>query len=363
MNNSRSKNQDTGLTLSDATQFSRKALLVIGIVIVTYTVLRMFFIAAVNYYQAMNPPPPPPPTVGFGRLPIIIFPEQDEKVWPKEFVLETARNRLPEFPDRAKVFSMQMPAPSLLADERARNLASRYGFNDQPEMLSPTHYRWIKYQPLEAIFEVNLVNFNFSLRTDYQTRSELLTSREVPDKHDAVQAVRSFLRKSDSLPEDIATASGDISYKRTLAGELMPAVSLSDANFVQVDIDRTPIDGDLRMFSPKGQQGIVSAVVTGVLRGDEQIVQMEYYHQKVEYSLFHTYPLKPIAQAWAELQANQGFVASGEALEEAVIREVTLGYFDSFEDQPFLQPVYVFSGDDDFMAYVSAIDSSYVVIQ
>ncbi|KUK79308.1 MAG: hypothetical protein XD95_0478 [Microgenomates bacterium 39_7] len=353
--------QSTGFTLSDATDFGRKALVGLGIGVVTYLVLRMLFITVANYYKAMNPPPPPPPTVGFGRLPSLVFPEKEEVVWPEKMSLETARNRLPQFGDRAKVFAMEVPTPNLLGDSKARNIAARYGFTSQPEILDANNYRWIKYQPIEYIFEINLINYNFTLRSDYNTRPELITSESLPEKHNAVQTVKSYLRKNEFLPQDIATASGEVSYMRVLAGELFPAVSLSDSDFIQVDINRVPIEGELKMFTPQSNSGIVSAVITGGLQGDDGILQMHYYHQKIIYEDFHTYPLKPIEQAWNELRNGKGYIASGEDVKEAVIREVELGYFDSFIDQPYLQPIYVFSGDDDFVAYVHAIDSSYVI--
>lgn len=356
-------NESTGFTLSDATDFGRKALLALGIGIIVYLVLRMLFIAAVNYYRAMNPPPPPPPTVGFGRLPSLNFPEQANDAWPEKFVLETPRSRLPQFGDRAKVFAMEVPTPSLLADDRARTIAASYGFRTQPELLDANNYRWIKNQPIEYIFEVNLINYNFVLRSDYQTRPELVAAKSLPEKHEAVQAVKTYLNKSDSLQKDVATASGQVSYVRVLAGKVLPAVSLSDANFVQVDLHRVPVDGEIEMYSPKGGAGIVSALITGALDGDNRIVQISNHQQKVLYELVHTYPLKPINQAWSEVKDGLGYVASGEGLEEVTIRDIRLGYFDSFDDQEYLQPIYVFSGDDNFSAYVHAINSSYIIEQ
>jgi len=38
-----------------------------------------------------------------------------------------------------------------------------------------------------------------------------------------------------------------------------------------------------------------------------------------------------------------------------------LGYFDDFQFQPYLQPIYVFAGDDDFLGYVPAISSEFVL--
>ncbi len=357
------KKQTTGLTLSDATSYGRKALLFIGIGTVTYLILRMLLIAAVNYYKAMNPPPPPPPTVGFGRLPVIVFPSMSEEDLSKEYTLETARNRLPEFPDRAKVFEMEIPSPSLLADEKARKIASKYGFSDEPEMLDVNNYRWIKYGSLESIFEINLINYNFSLITDYHSRPELISVKKLPDKHEAVQAVKSYLKRSDSLPEDVATASGDVSYVRVLAGELLPAVSLSDANFVQVDINRVPVDNHIAMYTPEGTTGVVSAVISGALEGDDRIVQLDYRYQPTKSGSVHTYPLKPITQAWKELQSGEGYIASGVDLKKVTIRDVVLGYYEGFEEQSYLQPIYVFSGDEDFLAYIHAIDSKYLVLE
>lgn len=356
----RKTQEKTSFTLSDATAFGRKAIVMVFVGIISYLVLRMLFIAAVNYYKAMNPPPPPPPTVGFGRLPSVIFPEQLPTDWPDEFVLETARNRLPEFSDRAKVYQMEVRTANLLADEKVRAMANRYGFTSQPEMLDANNYRWSKYQPLEFIFEVNLITSNFSVESDYQIRPELISSKTLPDKHEAIQTVKSYLRRSDMLPADVATASGEVSYVRVLAGELMPAVSLSDASFIRVDLDRIPID-EIKMYNPNGASGLIRSLITGALDHDDSVVELQYHYQPIIYDPVHTYPLKPISQAWSEIQTKQGYLVSCDNLTKAVIREVSLGYFESFQDQDYMQPIYVFSGDDNFMAYVSAVDSKYIV--
>jgi hypothetical protein len=37
------------------------------------------------------------------------------------------------------------------------------------------------------------------------------------------------------------------------------------------------------------------------------------------------------------------------------VRQIELGYFDSFEPQTYAQPVFVFTGDDNFVGYVQAV--------
>ena len=44
----------------------------------------------------------------------------------------------------------------------------------------------------------------------------------------------------------------------------------------------------------------------------------------------------------------------------AVIRNVRLGYYDSYDPETYLQPIYVFEGDYGFTAYVPAISPEWV---
>ncbi len=353
--------ENTGLTLSQATEYGRKGIVTGVLVIASYLVIRMLFIASVNYYKAMNPPPPLPPTVGFGRLPAISFPEQEDDVWPNKFVLEAAEGKLTQFGDRAKVYQMVESVPNLMADEKVREIARKYGFLDSPEMLNVNLYRWSKLQPLEKTFEINLIDYDFSIRSDYQSRLELVVGDSLPEKHEAVQTVKSFLKRNDFLPDDIATASGKVSYIRVLGGEVLKAVSLSDANFVKVDLNKVPLDDQFEMYTPEGGEGVITAIISGGLDSMERIVEMDYRNQEIMYESVHTYPLKLVNTAWKEFNQKKGYIASGKKLERAVIRRVVLGYFDSFEDQSYLQPIYVFLGDDNFIGYVSAVDSQYIV--
>jgi hypothetical protein len=67
-----------------------------------------------------------------------------------------------------------------------------------------------------------------------------------------------------------------------------------------------------------------------------------------------------LKSAWNLLQAGDAYIVSGQNLTEAVIREVELAYYDSFALQKYLQPIYVFKGDQDFMAFVPAVSANYL---
>lgn len=341
--------------MTQATAFGRQALKVVVIGMVTLILGRTLVTSGINFYRYINPPPPPPPTVGFGRLPGIVFPQENKVTEVTEYIGQFPTGRLPGFGDRAKVFLLTQSSLSLLSDQRAREIASRYKYVFAPDVISPEVLRWTKAQPLSATLEMDLRTYYFTVTTDYLSRPELISAGTLPTEPQAVNRVKGFLGEGGLLPNDVATASGEVQYLKALGGELSAAVSLSDADFLQVDLTRYPIDGVYRMYTPGGYEGTIHAIVSRGLVDDDSIVEMAYRHQEVDYTQVHTYPLRSTESAWRSLQAGQGYVVQTNG-GPATIRSVSLGYYDSFEPQEYLQPIYVFEGDNGFMAYVSAID-------
>lgn len=345
-----------------ATRLGRQAVKYGLIALVVMIVGRMLLSAVVAFWRALNPPPPPPPTVGFGVLPKLVFPQQTET--PKSYKLETGLgNRLPELKvNQAKVFLMPKSVPSLLADQQVKRIAAQYGFIFEPEFLNDRTYRWTKTGSLNASLEIDLQTKNFTLETNYLSRPELVTgANKLPEEFEAVRRVKSFLDKADLLPEDVATSSGQVVFLKSLGGQLEPAVSLSDADFLQINLDRTLIDGKYKLYSPDPSKGVISAVLSGVLSGQDSIVAVEDHWRFADYAQVETYPIRTARSAWQTLQSGQGFVARKGTSDEAVVRDVSMGYYEDWQtEQPYLQPIYVFTGDNNFVGYVQAIDPTYV---
>jgi hypothetical protein len=210
---------------------------------------------------------------------------------------------------------------------------------------------------------MNIFNLDFELSSEYLSKPELLSNKNLPDDYEAVQRVKNFLKNSDLLPRDIATAAGEIVYLKSLGGELQPAVSYSDADFIQVDLNRIPIDKIHRMYGSEGYKGSVHAVLSGAFKGTNSIVELEYSYQEVDYQQVETYPIRTSQQAFRSLQAGEGYVISDEEVTEAIIRKVTLGYYQADEEQDYLQPIFVFEGDNEFIAYVPAVSLEYLQTQ
>lgn len=348
-----------GPTLTNMTRMGRSVVKFGSIALAVMIFGRMLLTAGIAYWKATHPEPPPPPTVGFGILPSLRFPDKMETEKPTSYRLELPTGRFAEFPDRAQVLFMPRPAISLLSDQRAKEVGAVYGFQTDPEIIGVDQYRWTGLEPLVSTFDLNIEMLTFDLETDYLSRPELLLETELPDGIGAVKTTKTFLGRAELLPPDVATSPGEIVYKKSLGGELVDAVSVSDADFISVDITRYPIEGKYRMYTPGGLQGTIHTVLSNGVSAFDGIVSFDFFHHQVDYTLTHTYPLRPVAQAWEMLQAGQGFVAEKGVADVATIREVELGYYDDFEYQQYLQPIYVFKGDG-FIGYVSAIDSRWV---
>jgi len=328
--------------------------------LVVMIVGRVLVTSLVAFWKAMNPPKPEPPTVGFGVLPNIVFDKAFSKS-PASYSLELPTGKFPAFPDRAKVFLYLQASPSLLADQEAKVIANKYDFVFAPEIVSDDVYRWTKSLPLISTFEMDINTHQFQLDTDFMNRPELLAKPNLPDGFQAVQVVKQFLSSTGLLPADVATSSGDIVYQKLIGRELKTAVSVSDAEFIEVDINRAPIDNVYPMYTPYNGRGIIHAIITGGLSGADSIVQLEYNYFPTFPGLIHTYPLRSIQSAWEILQAGEGYVAPEFTGQKAVIRSVNLGYFDDFSFQPYLQPIYVFEGDDSFIGYVPAVSAEFIL--
>lgn len=354
----------TSASLTMANRLGRQAVKYGLIALVVMIVGRMLLSALITFWKAINPPPPPPPTVGFGLLPPLAFPVQDGDDRPKSYKLETGLgNRLPEpKTDQLKVFLMPKSIPNLLADREVRQIAAQYGFIFEPELLDSRTYRWTKTGSLNSSLEMDLQTKNFTLATNYLAKPELVTSAsKLPEEFEAVRRIKSFLDRADLLPEDIATSSGEVVFLKSLGGQLEPAVSLSDADFLRINLNRGLIDGLYDFYSPEPDKGVISAVLSGVLSGQDSIVDVSYHYRLVDYTQLETYPLRTARSAWQVLQSGEGFVARKGTADEAVVRAVGLGYYEDWEtEQEYLQPVYVFTGDDSFVGYVQAIDPTYV---
>lgn len=333
---------------------ARKAIKYGGIALVFLIVGRVILTASVAYWKKLHPAPPPPPDVLFGKLPKIQFPQAEAATY--NYKLETPTGGLPtRLPGQFKVFFMPIKKASLLAYDAAKSVANRLDFIQEPKKLSETEYRWDSSDPIPSSLTINIITGSFILDKKWQSDDSYVTPTIYYTDSQSVDRMYNLLSRVELLPEDIKTGKNTIQYLKADKDQIVPAVSLSQAHFVQVNLYRAPVDG-VDVVAPSSSKGLISAVLALQREDSKQFVSLNYNYFPVDLERSAVYPLIGVAEAWQRLQKGGGFIAGVKPnTTNVTIRDITLQYYDSDTPQQFMQPVYVFTGDPDFVGYVSAV--------
>lgn len=342
-------------TLTETAYYTRRTIKYGAMALIGIILLKNIFSFAIAYWRKLRPPPPPPPTVAFGKLPKIQFPESRFKEEKLVYRLETVTGGTPNLGDRAKVYFMPIEKPSLLALDRAKTQARKMGFPGPEGKISETIYQWQKEEPLLTTLEMDVINYNFTIRKKWQEDQSLLEEKRLPIEELAVIEAKNFLQTNGLLGEELKTGRAGVSFLRFVPPSLVSAISPSEADFVRVNLFRSNLD-NLSLLPSNPKEALVSLLLSGSSNREKRILEVNYTHFPIAKETFATYPLKTSAQAWQELQTGQGFIANLKTGEKQVtIRKIYLAYFEDSLPQNYLQPIYVFEGDNDFVAYISAI--------
>ena len=350
------------------TAFYTRAIIKYGTIFIIFLIVgRVLWVLGSGVYKSIFPPPPPPPTVAFGKLPQLPFPEKS--VPALSLSLQTPTGEIPNLPSQGLVYFMPESTSSLLALDESMSIAANLGFNGSRTALSEAIYR-VEKTDTPATMDINIVNKTFSLNYDLTQAPDLLTTRP-RSTSEAFQAVRFFLGRAAIFYPDLEEGTSTFEFLKVQDGQLQGAISLSEAQFVKVNLFRKKIKGflsesanvdtELQVLTSDKKNANIWFIVTGESSQDKQIIAGEFHYFPVDETRTSTYPLKSAQQAWTELGAGKGYIAQlptgGET--QVTVRNVYLAYYDSGRPQEFLQPIVVFEGDSGFIAYVPAISLEY----
>lgn len=344
-------------TLTSVAYYTRKAVVYGSAGFISLIILRAAWGVFTAWWVKNHPPPPPPPTVAFGVLPAIKFPAgKDPKL--VSLKLETITGAAPDLGPQAKVYFMPSYRANVLGLELATGLAAKLGFLFAPTRLDEQVYEWTREGTLPGTLSVNLVTGHFRLTTLWHRDAQISTAR-APAEAETVKNAKRFLSSAGLLDNDLDAGSSKVEYLQAGAGIYSVRHSQSDANFARVHLFRAGVEKN-PVVTPNPSEGLVQVVVSGS-SSQKQIIEAVYNYSPVEYSRFATYPLRSTKSAWEILSAGGGYVPKLiPAQGQTAVRQVKLGYFDNSTPQEFLQPVYVFEGDNGFLGYVSALDPKWL---
>lgn len=341
--------QKTPVNLTQTAHFLRNFIKYGGLFLLFLMVGRIFLTSFTAYWKATHPEPPPPPTMGFGLLTAIEFPENE--LTPSSYRLETINGTTPFISDRAKVFRMSPARASLLAVDRAKKSAANMGYVFEPEVISERTYRWTFSNPILSTLEMDIITGQFEIKTNWASYPDLLVKTQPLNATTAINKVKTVVQQAGMFSPDLASGPVVTTYIKAIGGQFTPAASLSDADFIQVDIYRQLIDEKYSSVTSDANQGVIHAIVSS----SGAILEMKMTAYPVDFTVAETYPLRSSQEAFQVLSNGQGYIAEKGLQDEAVIRDITLAYYEPDEQHSYYLPVYVFRGDGGFVGYVSAL--------
>lgn len=325
----------------------------ITITISSLIVLLLILRIGTNLKEYFFPTPPPPPTVSFGKLTKINFPT-NPNTNSFTYTLNNLTGKLPNFPDRVKVYKIIPPESTLLSLKRAQEKIIKIGFYQEGKPLSDITYEW-KTDSKKIILDISSLNFNYS--SDFFSDKDVLSGNNLPDENTSIKKGVSFL-SAISFPNDIDSAKTKVTLLSINGSKIIPASSLSTAKIIRVDFFQKNID-NLPIFYPNPEQSTMYAMSAGG-KYEGQIITASFFHQNIS-DKSGTYPIKTSQTAFEELKNGQGFIASyfGEE-KEILIKDIYLGYYLEGEKQDYLMPIIIFEGSKGFFAYVSAVSENWI---
>lgn len=276
------------------------------------------------------------------------------------FTIDTIEGEPVSASDSAKIYYLPSSSAKFGYREKIYLIAKTLGFN--------TDVVNYKLNDKEAVFEdskqkltIDITNYNFTYEYKFEDDQEIFQKTIVPEKNTIEDTAVNFLKTIGRYPEELSRGKTNTIY--IIYDPISKKMSVSDTNqntnIMEVDLYRPDLENTIVTPTYFNSQNYVMMVFYA--NGYKIIKAQVKFFEKSE-TQYGIYPLISGNDAWNELKNGNGIVVqNSQTGGNIVIKKMFLGYLDPDVYQEYLQPVYVFLGQNDFVGYVPAVSSSYLI--
>lgn len=334
----------------------------IGVIgIISFFILKFFVNTGIMYYKATHQPPAVVPDIAFGKLPRPKFSDKLTVNPNLKYTLQNIEGKPPETTASARVFSMPKKSYSFESGEEAKNLAKKLGFESPPKIDTVYYYYSRQNEPGLSLF-IDGTNLNFQYKYNYVQDPKILATGQIPTVNDAVGNVKNYLNYANLWDNSILngkTTTEILTYDGRLE-KMTEASSLSTAQAVRINFYRDDIDGFSLLPDEFFHSHNYALYAPAAGRQINNLLELSYVFWPIDLQSFGTYPLITGEEAYQALVSGNGMIANqGNNGDDITIRKIYLAYFDPATPQMYLQPIIVFEGDNNFVAYLPAVRPEY----
>ena len=331
------------------------------------------------------------------------------------YTIETPTGQFSDMPAIVNVYRFKPLSAFLTVRDSAQSIAKTLGFDPEaiqkPDSL---HYMWEKKNPKQT-FIISTRTQHFQFKTDFTDPSLKILNTVAPNEQRAIDLANRMMDKIGLMSNDFLKESPTTKFIIINPdGSFSEASSALDAQLIRIDYHRSiasisvPMDypnadviikkyeskflryreesiGGRKYYqfiasivTPDTQKSTVSVYVgTDPESGYGKIYQIDFFNWYIEDTSCGTYSLISPTVAFDKIQSGEASLVylndkngdtvkpySPRSVQAFHVYDMFLAYYDSVEEQKFLQPIYIVSGEaifsdgrkGQFYFYVPAID-------
>lgn len=305
------------------------------------------------------------PTLLFGKIPSPKLPANPSGAI--SFTLDTPSEEFPALPKVMPVYQFISPEPNLLDSDRANKLAADFGFGN-PQQIDQQTFRYTDSSHPTEEMRINIVSKNFSIINSNFADPTILKTPPEGTTEEIISSARNMLDLRNILWSDLTGSKASVRFLKLSGTSATAAGSIAESNFARIDLFRSDIK-NYPLVTPTYHDALIYLTISGGRSDQTKIVEGSYIYWPYDANPNSTYPLRSIASAWEELRSGQGSLISplNPNFSGAKINGISLAYFEGAEYQPYLQPIYLFTGvgiaqdgsEVKVILYLPAVDPGY----
>ena len=313
----------------------------------------------------------PTPTPAFGQIPPISIGGASALPTNMKYIMNTIEGVPLTATSSAKIYFVPKQTPNLGFREKAGVLAKALKFDEDTttsKLDTANDTYTLVDRTKRLIVDIDTFNYTYSQDFDDQTR-QYFVNAEIPSDDQIRSRGQEIFRSLNRYPPELAKGIENISYiaYKEASGSAQASAEIvqdpSEANMVAIDV-----------FPPKILE--VETVTEDFVSSPNRVVFIPQKNRddfvvKAQVSIFDRsddqnsyYPLKSGQEAFDDLHAGKGFLIQGSDMiagkSTLNISRMYLAYLIPSIYTQYIQPVYVFIGEDNFVAYVPAVSDTWI---
>jgi len=281
-----------------------------------------------------------------------------------EYVLDTVEGSPTTASPTAKVFFLPETSTKFGYREKIYLIAKNLGFDTETVSHTLSGQKAV-FEDAKRRLSIDITNFNYDYEYLYATDEAFFQNIAIPDENQIQQAATDFLKEVGRYPEELAMGKNHILYFNldTENNRLYATERPQEANVVEVDFYRPDVDAASSPIPvvPPSYFNSQNHVVMVFSESGVKVLRAKIAFFEKSTTQIGVYPLKTGDTAWVELKAGKGTIVANDTVGSSItVKKMFLGYFDPDTYQPYLEPVYVFLGDNNYVGYVPAVSNAYL---